>query len=179
MKYLTTQNIILALAALLVITSYVNQKVISRPIPPKTFPEFSMYTLNGAEIDNSDFIASPFTVVNFFASWCMPCHAEHPTLMRMSEETDLPLYGFALSDEKDNTRRFLQKLGNPYTAVIMDENKDIHRKLGLSGIPVTLILDQDQKVIWSHQGPITPRLYENEFYPFIKDNIPERVAPTP
>lgn len=93
-------------------------------------------------------------VVNFFASWCLPCKEEHPLLMRLSQRTDVPLIGVAFSDDKQATRKFLTDLGNPYDRVGMDAKAEVGVKFAVDGIPATFLLDSSGTIVWRYKGPL-------------------------
>lgn len=93
-------------------------------------------------------------VVNFFASWCLPCKEEHPLLMRLSRQTEIPLIGVAFSDDKQATKKFLTDLGNPYDRVGMDAKAEVGVKFAVDGIPATFLLDTSGTIVWRHKGPL-------------------------
>ena len=80
-------------------------------------------------------------VVNFFASWCLPCRAEHRHLMALAQE-GVTIYGIAYKDESEAVRHWLVELGNPYTKVGMDTDGMAGVEWGLTGVPETFVIDR-------------------------------------
>ena len=105
-------------------------------------------------------------LVNFWASWCGPCRAEHPTLERLAD-AGLPIIGVNYKDNPDNARSFLEELGNPYAQVGSDENGRVGIDWGLYGVPETYVIDDDGKVVLRFPGPVTQRVLEERILPAI------------
>ena len=95
------------------------------------------------------------TLVNVFASWCAPCHAEHPYLMDIAKDSSLRLLGINQKDQPENARRFLGSKGNPYAAVGVDPNGRASIEWGVYGVPETFILRPDGTLAYKLVGPIT------------------------
>lgn len=93
-------------------------------------------------------------VLNFFASWCAPCRAEHPLLMRLASE-GVPVFGIAYQDTTEDAVAFLDELGNPFRAVAMDNESSTAQPWRLIGIPDTIVVDSAGTVIARHTGPMT------------------------
>ena len=81
-------------------------------------------------------------LVNFWASWCFPCRAEHQHLMDIAV-LGVPLYGILYHDDPEDGREFLRELGSPYRQVLVDNNGDSGVATGLTGVPETLVIDSD------------------------------------
>lgn len=93
-------------------------------------------------------------VVNFFASWCLPCRAEHENLMRLSAREDILMIGIAYKDTPEKSRAFLDELGNPYDLTASDLNGRIAIDWGVTGVPETFLVAADGTVAYRHWGPI-------------------------
>ena len=89
-------------------------------------------------------------IVNVFASWCVPCAAEMPVLKGL----DLPVIGIAYNDSADKVQAFLQRTGNPYARVIVDDGKAA-LALGITGVPETFLLDKNGVVRWHYPGALS------------------------
>jgi cytochrome c biogenesis protein CcmG, thiol:disulfide interchange protein DsbE len=96
------------------------------------------------------------TLVNIFASWCVPCHQEHPFLMELAKEPGLRLLGLNHKDEPENARRFLNAKGNPFHAVGMDRDGRAAIEWGGYGVPETFLVDAQGRIAHKHVGPLTP-----------------------
>ena len=75
---------------------------------------------------NDSFNKNSYTLINFWASWCSPCKAEHPFLMKLSKERNLKILGVNFKDKKNNALKFLKELGNPYD-YLAEDNQGIHQ----------------------------------------------------
>lgn len=105
-------------------------------------------------------------VVNFFASWCAPCRAEHPNIARLART--VPVYGVNYKDKPDNALGFLAELGDPYAAIGADANGRTAIEWGVYGIPETFIIDGNGTVVLRFAGPITSRVLEGTILPAIE-----------
>jgi len=106
--------------------------------------------------------------INFFASWCLPCRAEHPLLGQIAQEYGIPVIGIAYKDKPEDARRYLDDLGNPYAAIGSDESGRAGIEFGLTGVPETYIVDRDGIVRYRLAGPIAPDNLEDQLAPAIK-----------
>lgn len=143
--------IVLFLIALVIITNLGNVKTsVEKPmpdLPDLIFEELSYFKKEaiGKKFNNQKYL------VNFFASWCAPCLAEHPTFMKLREKGVI-IIGINFRDDEENLNEWLNAHGNPFEYVIRDEG-DIAFELGLIGVPETFFVDG--KVIYKKvQGPI-------------------------
>ena len=96
------------------------------------------------------------TLVNVFASWCAPCHAEHPLLMELAKDDRFRIAGINQKDQPENARRFLSSKGNPYRMVGVDANGRGSIEWGVYGVPETFILRRDGTIAFKLVGPLTP-----------------------
>ncbi len=97
---------------------------------------------------------SPF-VVNFFASWCQPCLAEHPLLMELSDNSQVSVFGIAWRDSGDKAQTWLRQHGNPFFLVGVDSDSKAGLEWGIAGIPETFFLDRSGTIRFVHTGPLT------------------------
>ena len=95
-----------------------------------------------------------FTILNFWASWCSPCRKEHPNLVRLSKIKNLKLIGINIKDEKDNARIFLRENGNPFDILAEDKNGKNSVNFGVYGIPETILIDSELKILKKYIGPL-------------------------
>ncbi|MEM9230836.1 MAG: DsbE family thiol:disulfide interchange protein [Pseudomonadota bacterium] len=105
-------------------------------------------------------------LVNFWASWCAPCRAEHPLLTEIAE-AGTPIIGVNYKDSADNARAFLDELGDPFESVGTDSAGRTAINWGLYGVPETFVIDGNGHVLLRHAGPITRSIYDQRFAPLL------------
>ena len=106
-------------------------------------------------------------LVNFFASWCVPCIVEAPELMALSRE-GLPIWGIAYKDRPDASTTFLTRHGNPYARIGRDEPGQVAIEWGVYGVPESYLLDKDGVIRWRIPGPITPEIASEQLRPLLR-----------
>jgi cytochrome c biogenesis protein CcmG/thiol:disulfide interchange protein DsbE len=104
-------------------------------------------------------------VVNFWASWCLPCVEEHPQLVDLVRRTGVRLLGINHKDQPANAKRFLALHGNPFAAVGADSNGRAAIEWGVYGMPETFVVDGQGRVIFKHVGPISEQVLEQQVLP--------------
>jgi cytochrome c biogenesis protein CcmG/thiol:disulfide interchange protein DsbE len=129
----------------------VRSVLIDKPAPAFTLPALEG---SGAPGFDTESLKGQVTVVNVFASWCIPCRAEHPLLVALKEETGVKLVGINQKDAVQNANAFLTELGNPYDAIGVDANGRVSIDLGVYGVPETFIVDANGVIRAKHIGPI-------------------------
>ena len=130
---------------------------VMEPVPELGVPGFDTAALKGG-----------VTVVNVFASWCIPCRDEHPLLVALKEVSDVRLFGINQADAPENARAFLAELGNPYDAVGTDRDRRVSIDWGVYGVPETFVVDAEGVITFKHVGPLTPEAIEAELLPAIE-----------
>jgi cytochrome c biogenesis protein CcmG/thiol:disulfide interchange protein DsbE len=113
-----------------------------------------------------DLTADGIKFVNFWASWCAPCRAEHPLLEAMSDD-GMTLIGINYKDREDNALGFLAELGDPFTKIGADNTGRTGLEWGAYGVPETFVIDGDGKVLYRHPGPLTKRVLDERIFPAI------------
>ncbi|MEO1405107.1 MAG: redoxin family protein [Pseudomonadota bacterium] len=124
----------------------------NRPAPTRSFP---VLQANGDINFNPPPGGEPI-VVNLFASWCAPCEVEHPLLIELSRRHPGRLHGLLYRDAPSNGAAFLERLGNPYGVVGIDEDGQGGLDFGLTGVPETFVIGEDGTVKLHIRGPLTP-----------------------
>ena len=106
-------------------------------------------------------------LVNFFASWCVPCVIEHPQLMRLSRD-GVPVFGVNYKDQPADGRRFLERHGTPYARLGVDLPGRAAIDWGLYGVPETYLLDRGGVVRWRMAGPVTEDTLRADLGPLLR-----------
>ncbi len=134
----------------------------------KPAPEFSLPPIEGRNdgFATSD-LAGKVSLVNVFASWCLPCRVEHPILMRLARE-GVPIYGINYKDKPEDALRFLADLGNPYSRIGVDSTGRTSIDWGVYGYPETFVVDRTGRIRYKHIGPIMPHDLDNTIRPILE-----------
>jgi cytochrome c biogenesis protein CcmG, thiol:disulfide interchange protein DsbE len=138
--------------------SKIPSALIGRPAPPTALPALEGLVNNGLQVpglDPSDF-KGKVSVVNVWASWCVPCHEEAPLLTELARDKRLQLIGIDYKDAPDNARRFLGRYGNPFGIVGVDGNGRAAIEWGVYGVPETFVVGRDGTILYKLVGPVTP-----------------------
>jgi len=106
-------------------------------------------------------------LVNFFASWCVPCVIEHPQLMTLSRQ-GVRILGVAYRDKPADSARFLAQRGNPFAGVVSDAEGRASLEWGLYGVPETYLLDGAARVRWRMAGPVTEEILADQLQPLLR-----------
>lgn len=107
-------------------------------------------------------------VLNFWATWCPPCIAEHPEIMRISKLDGVKVFGINHQDNLEKAQRFLTRRGNPFTAVGFDPKGRTYIDYGVTAMPETFVMSGDGTVLYKHVGPINPGDFEEKILPAIE-----------
>jgi len=176
--------VFLALVALFLIRLYsgdpsrIPSALIGHPAPQLDLPPVAGLERNGAAVPGID--AASFkgavTVVNVWASWCVPCHDEAPLLMQLAQDSRFRVIGINYKDEPDNARRFLGRYGNPFAAAGADLNGRAGIEWGVYGVPETFVVGRDARIAYKLVGPITADNINTVLKPEIEKAL---AAPTP
>jgi cytochrome c biogenesis protein CcmG/thiol:disulfide interchange protein DsbE len=134
----------------------------------KPAPAFDLARLNATgSLDLDKLKGHPF-VINFFASWCVPCRIEHPLLMRLAEQNHLPLYGIAYKDKPADSTRLLATFGDPYRQVGLDQDGRVGLNFGVYGVPETYVIDRSGVIRRRFVGPLTAETVDKDLLPLLK-----------
>ncbi|MEO3413896.1 DsbE family thiol:disulfide interchange protein [Roseovarius sp. CAU 1744] len=134
----------------------------------KTAPSVNLVQLgNGQPFTDADLRDGSVKLVNYWASWCGPCRAEHPNLEALAEE-GITIYGANYKDKPAQALGFLQELGDPYAAIGADESGRMALNWGVYGVPETYVIDGDGNIVLRFAGPITQRALEATIRPAIE-----------
>ena len=127
----------------------------------KNIPKFETESLLRKErfISSKEF-GNEIILVNFFATWCLPCRDEHIYIKRFSNEKGIRVIGINYKDSSKKTIQWLKNLGNPYSNIPIDKNGRIAIDWGVYGIPETFVVGADKVIKYRHVGPITKKIYK-------------------
>ena len=137
--------------------------MIDRPAPDFVLPAVADIAQPGFATAD---LQGQVTVVNIFASWCIPCLAEHPLITRLAED-GFTVYGINHRDTDTAAARWLKRNGNPYAAIGADRNARVSLDWGVTGVPETFIIDAAGSIRFKHAGPITPEVLQRDILPVL------------
>ncbi len=138
--------------------SRIPSALIGHPAPQTALPPLQGLNNDGAQVPGLDpsVFKGKVSVVNVWASWCIPCHDEAPLLTELGKDKRLQLIGINYKDAADNARRFLGRYGNPYGMVGVDGNGRAAIEWGVYGVPETFVVGRDGVIAYKLVGPVTP-----------------------
>ena len=159
----------LGIAAYFAIGLTKDPSILPSALIDKPAPEFDLPPLMTGRpgLASSD-LGGEVSLVNFFASWCVPCRAEHPLLMRITEQNLVPLYGINYKNKKKDALDWLDELGNPYRRIGQDSTGRAGIEWGVYGLPETYIIDKDGRIRYRHVGPLFPKDLKETIMPLIE-----------
>jgi cytochrome c biogenesis protein CcmG/thiol:disulfide interchange protein DsbE len=136
----------------------------------KPAPDFALPPLEGADrpaLAAADLRGERPVLVNFFASWCVPCVIEHPQLMRLARD-GVPVLGIAYKDKPADSLGFLRRHGNPFARLGVDQPGRVAIDWGLYGVPETYLVDKAGIIRWRWAGPLTDEVLDNQLLPLLR-----------
>jgi cytochrome c biogenesis protein CcmG/thiol:disulfide interchange protein DsbE len=174
----------LGLAALFILRlgsgdpSRIPSALIGHAAPRTSLPALPGLERDGKEVPGLDSATFPgeVTLINVWASWCMPCRDEAPLLMRLAANRRIRVAGINYKDQPENARRFLGRYGNPFVANGTDGNGRAAIEWGVYGVPETFVVGRDGRISYKLIGPITPDNLETALKPAIEKAL---AAPAP
>ena len=141
-----------------------NTRVIPTPLIGQEVPIMGLETKFHEDFQKNDLEdvlkIDKIKIINFWASWCLPCEVEHPILMGLSKRSDFIIIGVNYKDTEEGSAEFLNEKGNPYDLVVIDDEGMMGIEMGLTGVPETFVVNEEGKIIYRIVGPINN---ENKF----------------
>lgn len=135
----------------------------------KSTPQFDLPPLPGrgdTGLSTADLSGGPM-LVNMFASWCVPCRIEHPTLMRL-KGMGVVIQAINYKDKPEDAAAFLADLGDPFTRIGSDRNGRVGIEWGVYGVPETYVIDREGRIAYRHVGPLQAGDVERTILPLLE-----------
>ena len=138
--------------------SRIPSALIGHPAPQTALPALESLVSNGVQVPGLDPAAfkGQVSIVNIWASWCVPCHDEAPLFVQLAKDKRLQVVGINYKDSPDNARRFLGRYGNPFGIVGVDANGRGSIEWGVYGVPETFVVGREGTILYKMVGPVTP-----------------------
>jgi cytochrome c biogenesis protein CcmG/thiol:disulfide interchange protein DsbE len=142
---------------------------IDSPLIGRPAPDFSLPVLGDPtrRIGNRDLLGEPF-LLNVWGSWCPNCQVEHPVVSALARSGKVRIIGYNYKDEPADAQRWLDQLGNPYYANIVDADGRAALDWGIYGAPETFLVDARGIVRWKYVGPLTPEVVAQDILPTLE-----------
>jgi cytochrome c biogenesis protein CcmG, thiol:disulfide interchange protein DsbE len=148
-----------------------NPRSVPSALLGRTPPPFTLPPVEGAPhptLSSNDLRDLPRPViVNFWASWCVPCIIEHPQLMALHRD-GVPVHGINYKDRPADALAFLARHGDPFTRLAADQPGRVFIDWGCYGVPETYLIDRQGLVRWRFAGPITPEILRQDLQPLLR-----------
>jgi cytochrome c biogenesis protein CcmG/thiol:disulfide interchange protein DsbE len=168
-KFLVPLAVFAALVVFLGVGLTRDPKNLPSPLIDKPAPAFSL-----AKLDAPGVVMTPAEMrgkvwlLNVWASWCAACRIEHPLMVELAKAGVVPIVGFNFKDEPQAAQRWLDELGDPYVASVMDRDGRAGIEYGVYGAPETFLIDRDGVIRFKQVGPITPEVLRDRILPLVK-----------
>jgi cytochrome c biogenesis protein CcmG/thiol:disulfide interchange protein DsbE len=168
-RYATPLGIFLLLAVLLGIGLTLNPREVPSPLIGKPVPAFRTPGLKdpGKQLSNETF-RGRVTLLNVWATWCIPCRQEHPVLVGIANRGEAVLFGLNYKDDRKLAIDWLNGLGDPYAMSGFDPQGRAGIELGVYGVPETFIIDADGRIIYKQIGPMDEKTWKSTLLPRVK-----------
>ncbi|HMF05662.1 MAG TPA: DsbE family thiol:disulfide interchange protein [Methylocella sp.] len=167
-----------ALAALFFVRLYSGEaSLLPSALVGKDVPKFALPPVEGLDgkpgFSDADLRQGKVTLVNVFASWCVPCHQEHELLLQLASDPQLAglgvrLFGLSYKDDAANAKGFLDQNGDPYERIGADRNGRTAIDFGVYGVPETFVIKGDGKIAYRFVGPLSEESYRTVILPAIE-----------
>lgn len=139
--------------------------LVNRPLPEFSRPDL----FDAAAVVSSQQLRGGVFFVNVWATWCPPCHAEHPYLVEISERhPDVTFVGVNYKDDVAAAREFLAERGNPFDLSLVDADGRLGIDLGIAGAPETFLVDASGTIRYRHVGVINNEVWDEVFMPIVE-----------
>lgn len=150
--------------------SRIPSALIGHPVPKTTLPPLSGLVSDGKPVPGIDpaTFEGKVSLVNVWASWCVPCHGEAPLLTELAKDRRVQFVGINYKDAPDNARRFLGRYGNPFAAAGFDVSGRASIEWGVYGVPETFVVGRDGTIVYKLVGAITPENVDTVLKPEIE-----------
>ncbi len=167
-KYFIPAIAFLGLSLLLWRGLYLNPRELPSMLIDKPLPEFAMVTVEEEAVDNAS-LPNQMFLLNVWGSYCLPCLIEHPTLMRLAEEGEIPVVGVNYKDRRELAEDWLETNGNPFEFSIYDDEGRLGIDLGVYGAPETYLVDANGVIRYRHVAVLDEQVWADVFEPAIAE----------
>jgi cytochrome c biogenesis protein CcmG/thiol:disulfide interchange protein DsbE len=170
LRFLIPLALFVALAWFLYAGLSLNPREVPSPLIGKPAPAFALPRLDDPTqtVKREDLLGKVW-VMNVWASWCAPCREEHPLVIALAKQRKVPVIGLNYKDRPGDARNWLERLGNPYAATLIDFDGKVGIDFGVYGVPETFVIDAQGLVRFKHVGALTPQVISQKLEPLLKE----------
>ena len=170
LRFLIPLALFVGLAWFLYAGLSLNPREVPSPLIGKPAPAFSLPRLDDPTqtVKREDLLGKVW-VMNVWASWCAPCREEHPLVVAFARERKVPVIGLNYKDRPGDARTWLERLGNPYAATLIDFDGKVGIDFGVYGVPETFVIDAQGVVRFKHVGVLTRQVISQKIEPLLKE----------
>jgi cytochrome c biogenesis protein CcmG, thiol:disulfide interchange protein DsbE len=170
LRFLVPLVLFAALAWFLYAGLSLNPREVPSPLIGKPAPAFALPRLDDPTqtVKREDLLGKVW-VMNVWASWCAPCREEHPLVVAFARERKVPVIGLNYKDRPGDARTWLERLGNPYAATLIDFDGKAGIDFGVYGVPETFVIDAQGVVRFKHVGVLTRQVISQKIEPLLKE----------
>jgi cytochrome c biogenesis protein CcmG/thiol:disulfide interchange protein DsbE len=170
LRFLIPLALFVALAWFLYAGLSLNPREVPSPLIGKPAPAFALPRLDDPTqtVKREDLLGKVW-VMNVWASWCAPCREEHPLVIALAKLRKVPVIGLNYKDRPGDARNWLERLGNPYAATLIDFDGKVGIDFGVYGVPETFVIDAQGLVRFKHVGALTPQVISQKLEPLLKE----------
>jgi cytochrome c biogenesis protein CcmG/thiol:disulfide interchange protein DsbE len=169
LRFLIPLALFVALAWFLYAGLSLNPREVPSPLIGKPAPAFALPRLDDpAQTIKREDLLGKVWVMNVWASWCAPCREEHPLVVAFAKQRKVPVIGLNYKDRPGDARNWLERLGNPYAATLIDFDGKVGIDFGVYGVPETFVIDAQGIVRFKHVGALTPQVISQKLEPVLK-----------
>ena len=168
-RYLLPLAVFLVVVGFLAVGLQLKPREVPSPLVGKPAPAFSLPRLDapGTMVSVQD-MRGKVWVLNVWASWCGPCQVEHPHITELAKTSGLPVLGLNYKDKAEEANGWLQRLGNPYAATLVDAKGLAGIEWGVYGVPETFVIDKGGVIRHKHIGPVSADDVRQTLLPLLK-----------
>lgn len=139
------------------------------PLVGRSVPEFSLPPINGMKNGlSSANLRGEVSIVNVWASWCVPCRIEMPLLNELAADGKVAIHGINYKDDPEQAKAFLVELSDPYDRIGADRSGRVAIDWGVYGLPETFVIDADGRIAYKHVGPFNRQSLEEDILPVVR-----------
>ena len=169
-RFLLPLAIFVVMVGFLAVGLTLNPREVPSPLVGKAAPDFSLPQLHEPDkVFSPKELAGKVWLLNFWASWCSGCKDEHPVLMQLAKSGEVPIYGADYKDRREEALTWLQRWGNPYQLVGVDEAGRVGINYGVYGVPETYVIDKAGKIRYKQIGPVDQDILDKKILPLVRE----------